>query len=151
MKLALNGALTIGTLDGANVEIREQVGPENIVIFGLTAGEVETKRSAGFTGQEAVAASPRLAVVVDALTDGSFSPDEPGRYRELVEAVLGLDEFMVAADFEAYWDAQRALDESWKNQAAWWRKSILNTARMAWFSSDRAIQEYADEVWRLNG
>jgi starch phosphorylase len=151
MKLALNGALTIGTLDGANVEIREQVGPENIVIFGLTASEVEAKRRAAFTGQEAVAASPRLAAVIDALATGAFSPDEPERYRELIEAVLGLDEFMVAADFEAYWEAQRALDESWNNPAAWWRTSILNTARMGWFSSDRTIQEYADDIWRLNG
>jgi starch phosphorylase len=151
MKLALNGALTIGTLDGANVEIRQQVGAENIVIFGLTASEVDAKRRAAFAGQDAVLASPRLAAVIDALATGAFSPDEPDRFRDLSEAVLGLDEFMVAADFEAYWEAQRALDESWKNPVAWWRKSILNTARMGWFSSDRAIQEYADEVWRLNG
>ncbi len=151
MKLALNGALTIGTLDGANVEIRERIGAENIVIFGLTASEVEAKRGAAFAGQDAVAASPRLAAVIDALAAGAFSPDEPERYRELIDAILGVDEFMVAADFEAYWQAQRALDESWRNPAVWWRKSILNTARMGWFSSDRTIQEYADEVWRVNG
>jgi starch phosphorylase len=149
MKLALNGALTIGTLDGANVEISERVGRENIVIFGLTVDEVEAKRRAGFEGGEAVSGSPMLAAVLEAVGSGAFSPDEPGRYRVLVDALLGHDEFMVAADFDAYWQAQRAIDEKWKDPAAWWRTSILNTARMGWFSSDRTIREYGDEIWGL--
>ncbi len=151
MKFALNGALTIGTLDGANVEISERVGRENIVIFGLKAEEVEARRRGGFKGSDAVAASPVLAGVIDAIASGMFSPGDPSRYRSLIDAVLGLDEFMVAADFDAYWRAQRALDAKWTDGAAWWRASILNTARMGWFSSDRTIREYAEEIWGLDG
>jgi starch phosphorylase len=151
MKFALNGALTIGTLDGANVEIAEQVGRENIVIFGLKADEVEAKRGAGFIGSEAVAVSARLAGAVEAIRAGTFSPDEPNRYDTLIDALLGPDEFMVAADFDAYWQAQRAIDARWQDPAAWWRTSILNTARMGWFSSDRTIREYGAEIWGLGG
>jgi starch phosphorylase len=147
MKLSLNGALTVGTLDGANVEIREHVGAENIFIFGMTAEEVEAKRREGFAGQTAVAASPILGAAVDAIASGRFSPDEPARFHPLLDAILGHDEFFVAADFEAYWAAQRAIDEQWKDPAWWWRTAVLNTARMGWFSSDRTIREYADEIW----
>ncbi|MEA2906973.1 MAG: glycogen phosphorylase [Alphaproteobacteria bacterium] len=150
MKLALNGALTIGTLDGANVEIREQIGADNIFIFGLNAGEVEEKRRAQFVGREAVAASPRLARVVASLAAGTFSPDQPERFQVLVDALLGVDPFMVAADFEAYWHTQRAVDALWKAPQAWWRTSILSTARMGWFSSDRTIREYSREIWDIH-
>jgi starch phosphorylase len=149
MKLALNGALTIGTLDGANVEIRERVGPDNIVIFGLTTPEVEERRRARFVGQTAVAQSQRLRHALDAIAAGAFSADDPGRFQPLVDAVRGEDRFLVAADFEAYWQAQRALDALWQNPSAWWRTSVLNTARMGWFSSDRTIREYADDIWRV--
>jgi starch phosphorylase len=151
MKLGLNGALTIGTLDGANIEILEHVGAENIFIFGLTADQVEEKRRAGFTGQDAAAGSPRLAAVLDSIAGGYFSPDEKSRYHSLVDAILIPDHFMVAADFDAYWQAQRRVDELWKNPPAWWRASILNAARMAYFSSDRAIAEYASEIWGIAG
>ncbi|HEY8381044.1 MAG TPA: glycogen/starch/alpha-glucan phosphorylase [Microvirga sp.] len=149
MKFALNGALTIGTLDGANVEISEQVGLENLFIFGLTADEVAARRTAGMTGSEALASSPRLAAVLDAIGSGRFSPDDPGRFGELVGAVVGRDPYMIAADFEAYWAAQRQADRVWSDPAEWWRRSVLNTARMGWFSSDRTIREYADEIWRV--
>jgi glycogen phosphorylase len=149
MKLALNGALTIGTLDGANVEIRERVGADNIFIFGLNAEEVEAQRRAGLTGREVAAGSARLARALESIAAGLFSPDDPDRFRPLTDAVLGHDHFMTAADFDAYWNAQRAVDAAWGDPATWWRMSILNTARMSWFSSDRTIREYAEEVWRV--
>ena len=150
MKLALNGALTIGTLDGANVEIRERVGPDNVFIFGLTADEVEEKRRARSSGRAMLGVSPMLADVIDSIESGMFSPGEPDRFRELVDAMLDYDHFMVAADFDAYWAAQRAVDALWKRPDAWWRASILNTARMGWFSSDRTIREYARDIWGID-
>jgi glycogen phosphorylase len=147
MKLALNGALTIGTLDGANIEMRDRVGAENLFIFGLTAGEVEEKRRARSTGREAAEGSPRLAAVIESIASGMFSPEEPDRFRDLVDALLDFDPFMVAADFDAYWNAQRAIDDLWKQPNSWWRAGIMTTARMGWFSSDRTIREYADEIW----
>jgi len=147
MKLALNGALTIGTLDGANIEIRERVGAENIFIFGLHAHEVETRRKAGIDAAADIAASSSLAAVLDALESGVYSPDDPARYRGLVEGIRHHDHFMVAADFEQYRVTQRAVAALWRDPAAWWRQSILNTARMGWFSSDRAVLEYASEIW----
>jgi len=149
MKLALNGAITIGTLDGANVEISERVGRDNIAIFGLTTPKVAATRRAGPHAHAAIAASPRLQAVLATLEDGTFSPDEPGRYRPLADALRGDDEFLVTADFEAYWAAQRGIDAWRRDETAWWRASILNTARTAWFSSDRTIREYADEIWRV--
>ena len=149
MKLALNGAITIGTLDGANIEIREHVGHDNIVIFGLTAAEVATRKQAQFKGAEAVAASPRLAAALEALSAGAFSPDDPSRYAPIVQSLTDYDPFMVAGDFEAYWDAQRQVDRLWQSPADWWRMSILNTARMGWFSADRAVREYAREIWHV--
>jgi starch phosphorylase len=145
MKLALNGALTIGTLDGANVEIRDRVGAENIFIFGLTADEVTLRRQARFTGKTAADRSPVLAGAIAAIAGGTFSPDQPDRFRNLAEAVLDYDPFMVAADFEAYWAEQRKVNALY-GQPGWWRAAILNTARMGWFSSDRAVREYAEKV-----
>jgi glycogen phosphorylase len=147
MKLALNGALTVGTLDGANVEIRERVGAENIFIFGLEAEAVAARRLAGLDAEEAIAASPVLTEVLEAVESGVFSPDEPDRYRGLVEQLRHNDYFMVCADFDAYYAAQRDIAALWRQPSAWWRTSILNTAAVAWFSSDRAIREYATEVW----
>ncbi|WP_082145739.1 glycogen/starch/alpha-glucan phosphorylase [Microvirga massiliensis] len=151
MKFALNGALTIGTLDGANIEIMEQIGADNIAIFGLTAEEVAARRRIGLDATADIAASRRLSDVLSALAAGAFSPDDVTRYRGLVEALTFHDPYMVAADFEAYWCAQRSVDELWRNPEAWWRKSILSTARMGWFSSDRTIREYAKEIWRTPG
>jgi glycogen phosphorylase len=145
MKLALNGALTIGTLDGANIEIRDRVGPDNMFIFGLTAQEVERRR--GYDPHHTIEASPRLSLALKCIEDGLFSQDDPARYRGLVEALRLDDRFMVVADFESYWAKQREVDRLWRDPFAWWRKSILNTARMGWFSSDRTIREYAEEIW----
>lgn len=149
MKLALNGALTIGTLDGANIEISDNVGIDNIFIFGRKADEIAHLTLEHRNGAQFAGTSPRLKAALDSLAAGDFSPDDKGRYAPLVEALLGYDRYMVAADFDAYWDAQRDVDALWRSPAEWWRKSILNTARMAWFSSDRAIREYAHDIWRV--
>jgi starch phosphorylase len=150
MKLALNGALTIGTMDGANIEIRSAVGEDNVFIFGLTADEVQERRRNQFTGRHAAQQSSRLEAALDTMAMGRFSPEEPTRYHALIDAVLGYDHFMVAADFDSYWAIQRSIDDFWTNTSAWWRASILNTARMGWFSSDRAIREYAVEIWNID-
>jgi glycogen phosphorylase len=149
MKLALNGALTIGTLDGANVEIREHVGADNIFIFGLTAEEVAERRQTGLLGRDAAAACPALEEAIESIASGRFSPDDATRFHPLTEAILGADEFMIAADFDSYWRMQRRVDAVWKDPALWWRMAILNISRMSWFSSDRTIREYADEVWQV--
>jgi glycogen phosphorylase len=149
MKLALNGALTIGTPDGANIEIREHVGEANIFIFGMTTAEVGERQQVQFKGAEAIEASPRLKAAVECLAAGAFSPDDKQRFAPIVASLTDYDRFMVAADFEAYWAAQRAVDRLWQTPAAWWRMSILNTARMGWFSSDRTIREYARDIWHV--
>jgi starch phosphorylase len=147
MKLALNGALTIGTLDGANIEIRDHVGAENIAIFGMTAEEVMARRAHGLDASDAIARSERLARAIHAIESGAFSPDDPARFHTIGHALRHIDHYMVSADFDAYYDAQRAIDSRWRAGPAWTRASILNTARMAWFSSDRTIREYAEDVW----
>jgi glycogen phosphorylase len=147
MKLALNGAVTIGTLDGANIEICERVGHDNIVIFGLRADEVEAWGRKGAHAPVTIATSPRLAEALASVENGVFAPDEPERFRPLIQELAHRDRFMVTADFDAYWEAQRHVDLMWSDPAAWWRMSILNTARIGWFSSDRTIREYADEIW----
>jgi starch phosphorylase len=149
MKLALNGALTIGTLDGANIEIRERVGADHFFLFGMTAAEVERRKAERFEGAVAATNSPRLKSALDSVSAGDFSKDEPGRFAALVRDILAYDPFMVAADFDAYWGAQREVDQAWLDARRWWRSSILNTAHMSYFSSDRAVREYADEIWQV--
>jgi len=148
MKLALNGAITLGTLDGANIEIRDRVGADNIRIFGLTADEVAERRRAGIDATDAIAAAPMLSRALDAVGSGVFSADDPHRYASLVDTLRHHDYFMVCADFPSYWLEQRALDGLWRDSDRWWRTSIVNTASMGWFSADRAIREYAGEIWR---
>ncbi len=149
MKFALNGALTIGTLDGANVEIRERVGDDNIFIFGLTAQEVAESRAKGIDARDTIAASPRLSAALDAIASGAFSPDDPNRYAQLVDTLLYYDHFLVTRDFDSYCEAQRRAEARWRDEKAWRRAAILNTARAAWFSSDRAIREYAADIWKV--
>ncbi|MDH5265638.1 MAG: glycogen/starch/alpha-glucan phosphorylase, partial [Betaproteobacteria bacterium] len=150
MKLSLNGALTIGTLDGANIEIAERVGADNLFIFGLKAEEVAARRAAGLDAKAAIEASPALAGVLEALETGMFSPDDRGRYKGLVASLRHHDFFMVCADFDAYRATQRQVDALWRNRGEWWRRAILNTAGMGWFSADRAILDYAREIWRAD-
>ncbi|MGJ4880855.1 glycogen/starch/alpha-glucan phosphorylase [Bradyrhizobium sp. HKCCYLRH1065] len=149
MKLALNGALTIGTLDGANIEIRDNVGADNIAIFGMEADEVMLRRKQGLDASDVIHRSPRLARAIDAIATGAFSPDEPGRFEPIAHALRHLDHYMVSADFDSYYEAQRGIDARWQTVPAWTRASILNVARMAWFSSDRTIREYADDIWNV--
>ena len=149
MKFALNGAITIGTLDGANVEIREHVGAENIVIFGLTAAEVGELRRTGFSPGAAVARSPAMAAALDAIEAGVYSGGDRDRYAGLAHDLRTSDHFLVTADFDSYAHAQRRVDDIWRDQKAWRRIAMLNTARTGWFSSDRTIREYADEIWNV--
>jgi starch phosphorylase len=149
MKLALNGALTIGTLDGANIEIRDRVGADNIFIFGLTAAQAEARRAEGIDARATIAGSPMLQRALDAIGSGLFSPDEPGRFRDLVDVLTYHDHFLVAADFDSYVATQRKVAAQWRDQAAWWRASVLNTANVGWFSSDRTIREYCDDIWNV--
>jgi starch phosphorylase len=149
MKMALNGALTIGTLDGANVEIKEKVGDDNIFIFGLTTEQVEERRKQGIDARDTIANSPVLREVLDSVAHGVFSPDDRSRYAHLVDVLTYHDHFLVTADFDAYYAAQRAVERKWYDRKSWQRSAILNTARTAWFSSDRTIAEYAEEIWKV--
>lgn len=147
MKFAINGALTIGTLDGANVEMRDWIGAENMVIFGMTAEEVEATRADGYNPRELIEGSKELSQALSAISSGVFSHDDPGRYAELIGGIYDHDWFMVAADFDAYAAAQREVDAIWNDRTSWNVKAIRNTARMGWFSSDRTIREYARDIW----
>ena len=149
MKLALNGALTIGTLDGANVEIRDAVGPANIFIFGLTTEQVASRRRRGLNAHDQVQACPALAQAIESVRSGVFSPDEPDRYAALMHNLVEHDAFMVASDFASYLEAQERVDSLWRDPGAWWRAAIMNTAGVGWFSSDRAIAEYARDIWGI--
>ncbi len=149
MKLALNGALTIGTLDGANIEIRDQVGAENIAIFGMEAMDVTVRRKQGLDATDVIRRSPQLARAINAIGGGEFSPGEPSRFEQIAHALRYLDHYMVSADFDSYYQTQRSVDARWQVVPAWTRASILNVARMAWFSSDRTIREYAEEIWHV--
>uniref|UniRef100_UPI0035A8E149 glycogen/starch/alpha-glucan phosphorylase n=1 Tax=Mesorhizobium sp. LHD-90 TaxID=3071414 RepID=UPI0035A8E149 len=147
MKFALNGALTIGTLDGANVEIKECVGDDNIFIFGLKANEVADRRANGYQPRELIEKSPELSQALAAISSGVFCPEESDRYRALIDGIFQSDWFMVAADFDAYADTQREVDTVWRNSPDWHRRAIHNVARVGWFSSDRTIRQYAKEIW----
>src|SRR5690606_28463254 len=149
MKLALNGALTIGTLDGANVEIKERVGEENIFIFGLKAEDVAERRRNGYQPGAIIEGSRELSQAMSAVSSGVFSPGDTERYRALMDSLYESDWFMVAADFDAYASMQRAVDEVWLNSAEWNARAIRNVARVGWFSSDRTIREYAKDIWNV--
>ena len=148
MKFALNGALTIGTLDGANIEIKDAVGEDNIFIFGLNDREVGEKRHKGYNPWDVYNANPELKRVLDAIRDGFFSPEDPSRFRPIFDSImLRGDLYMVLADFESYMACQERVDACYRNPAEWTRKSIRNVAKMGDFSSDRTIREYAEEIW----
>ncbi len=149
MKFALNGALTIGTLDGANIEIRDRVGSDNIVIFGLTADEVAAKRAQGHQPRAVIEGSRELSQALAAIASGVFSPDDPQRYAGLIGGLYDHDWFMVAADFDSYAAAQRTIDRRWADPTGWCAAAVRNVAHMGWFSSDRTIREYAKEIWGL--
>jgi starch phosphorylase len=147
MKFALNGALTIGTLDGANIEIKDHVGDDNIVIFGLTADEVAQTRANGYNPRAIIEGNRELHQAVHAIASGVFSPDDPDRYAGLMGGLYDSDWFLLAADFDSYAAAQRSVDRRWEDQKAWRKSAIHNIANVGWFSSDRTIGEYAHDIW----
>jgi len=150
MKFAMNGALTIGTLDGANIEIRDAVGEENIFIFGLTAEEVLARRHSGYYPIDLARHNAELGEVLRQVRDGVFSPNDLRRFSPVVDALTGDGEyFLVLADYEDYVDTQDRVDELYRKRDEWFRKTIINTASMGWFSSDRSIAQYAERVWRV--
>lgn len=152
MKFALNGALTIGTLDGANVEIREEVGDENIFIFGLKVEEIEHLRTEGYNPWEYYHADAELKQVVDQIRSGFFSPENPGLFASIGHALLeGGDYYMIMADFRSYLEAQKQVDQLYQKPAQWFKKAIHNVARVGKFSSDRTISDYAGEIWGIKG
>jgi starch phosphorylase len=150
MKLALNGALTIGTLDGANVELREEVGADNFFLFGLTTAQVAAARAAGYRPRDFYQASAELREALDALGSGRFSRGDAGLFRPLIDALLGRDEYMLLADYADYIAAQDRAAALYADPEQWTRKSILTVARMGHFSSDRAIREYCQDIWKVS-
>ena len=149
MKLAVNGALTVGTLDGANVEICERVGEGNIFIFGLTAEEVMAKRETGYDPHAEIESQPALRDVLYEIASGGFAQDGAQHIHALLDNLWHRDYFLVAADFAAYAAVQRRIDRAFADRSEWTRRSVLNTARVGWFSSDRAIRGYARDIWRV--
>ncbi len=148
MKFALNGALTVGTLDGANIEIKEHVGDDNIFIFGMEADEVAARQQGNSQPWLTVAETPRLQEVVTQIANGYYSDGDTERFAGIVDNILAHDYFQVTPDFDAYWNIQRQIDIAFKDTEEWHRKAILNTANMGWFSADRTIRGYATDIWK---
>jgi glycogen phosphorylase len=149
MKLAMNGALTIGTYDGANIEIREAVGADNFFLFGMNAAEVAEKRRAGVLGRAVYEADSELREAIDFIRSGFFSPEDRALFHPLVDELLGPDRYMVMSDFRAYADAQKEVERAFLDEDGWSRKAALNIARVGGFSSDRTVREYAREIWGI--
>jgi starch phosphorylase len=149
MKLALNGALTIGTRDGANIEIGEAVGEENIFFFGLTAEEVANRRRGGYDPRVLYASDDELRRVLDTIRDGAFRPADDAHITIVDSLIDGGDHYMLLADFRAYLETQLAVDAAYVDRDGWTRKAIVNVAKMGRFSSDRTVREYASEIWRV--
>jgi len=149
MKFALNGALTIGTMDGANIEIREEVGKENIFIFGLLANEVEKLKQKGYNPKEYYKRIPELKRVIDMIANDYFKTNEPGIFSDIIGGLMNVDYYCLFADYQSYIKTQDKVSQLYLNQDAWTKKSILNVARIGKFSSDRAVKEYADKIWKV--
>ena len=150
MKFAMNGALTIGTLDGANIEIRDAVGKDNFFLFGLNAQEVQYLRKNGYNPLEVMKSNPALKEVIDLIMKGYFSPNEPDLFRPLIDSLMDQDEYMLFADFASYQASQDQVDNLYLNRDEWVRKSIYNVSRMGYFSSDRSIRQYAKNIWNVS-
>ncbi len=149
MKFALNGALTTGTLDGANIEIRELVGADNFFLFGLSEEEVTALKAGGYNPQAAYYANANLKRALDSIASGAFSNGDTDLFRPIIESLLYRDEYLVLADYQPYIDVQDQVDKVYRDHERWTRMSILNTARCGYFSSDRTIQEYCDQIWHI--
>jgi starch phosphorylase len=148
MKFAMNGAITVGTLDGANIEIREEVGAENFFLFGLTASQVEQRKREGYNPRQAYESNANLRETLDSLTSGEFSHGDRYLFEPLLNALLTSDDYMLLADYQSYVDCQDAVSAAYLNQENWTRMSILNVARIGKFSSDRAIRDYCADIWK---
>ena len=151
MKFAMNGALTIGTLDGANIEIRDAVGHENFFLFGLTADQVSSQLSEGYHPRAIYESNPFLREIIDALASGRFSHGDGSLFRPLLEQLLNHDPYLLFADYQSYIDCQDQVSKTYRDQEKWSRMAILNAARMGQFSSDRSIRDYAQNIWRIKG
>jgi starch phosphorylase len=150
MKLALNGAVTIGTLDGANIEIAEEVGNDNIFIFGNTVEEIKALSASGYNPRAIYDHNPEIKACLDWLDTDYFTPGKPGELSAVKRSLLdGGDSYKVLADFQSYADAQQALDAAYQNKARWARMAIMNTAKMGKFNSDRSIEDYVQNIWHL--
>ncbi len=149
MKFALNGALTIGTLDGANIEIKNEVGDDNIYIFGLKAEEIRNIRSKEYNPREYYEKNNELKKVIDMINNNYFNIDEPGIFKPIIEELLYRDYYIIMADYESYINTQNIVEADYQNREFWLKKSIINTARMGRFSSDRTIKQYAEEIWKI--
>jgi len=149
MKLSLNGAITIGTLDGANVEIRERVGADNFFLFGMTAAQVMACQQQKDHAAQAIRNSPRLTRVLQDIESGKFSSGDKTRYSDLLNDLRNHDYFLVTSDFDAYYQAQRDVDVLFQQPLQWARMAALNTAKLGWFSSDRTIASYAQKIWNV--
>jgi starch phosphorylase len=149
MKFTMNGSLTIGTLDGANIEIREEVGDDNFFLFGLTAAEVQQKKAEGYNPQSYYHSNEELRNVLDRLGMGYFSPGDKDLFKPLVDSLMYHDDYMLLADYQAYSDCQARVSEAYQDVEHWTTMSILNVARSGKFSSDRTIKEYCDEIWNV--
>jgi starch phosphorylase len=147
MKFAMNGAITIGTLDGANVEIMQEVGAVNFFLFGLTAEEVVRRKSDGYRPWEIYQSNPELKEIIDSIASGEFSEGDRQLFEPLVQSLLSRDEYLLLADYQAYVDCQQKVSQAFADQPHWTRMSILNAARVGKFSSDRAIRQYCAEIW----
>jgi starch phosphorylase len=148
MKFALNGALTIGTMDGANIEIREEVGDDNIFIFGLLAEEVEELKQ-DYNPKDYYNRIPELKRVIDMIANDHFNPKEPGIFKDIIDSLMNVDYYCLFADYESYIKTQDEVSKLYSNQDEWTKKSILNVARIGKFSSDRSVKEYADKIWKV--
>ena len=149
MKFSMNGALTIGTLDGANVEIRDAVGPDNFFLFGLTAGEVAARQRGGYRPRDFYESNAELREALDTIGSGLFSNGDKALFRPLIDSLLTRDEYFLLADYQPYLDAQQRVSDAYRDQEAWTRMSMLNTARVGRFSSDRSIREYCRHIWQI--
>jgi glycogen phosphorylase len=147
MKFALNGALTIGTWDGANIEMANAMGVENMFVFGLRTEQVEAQKAAGYDPRLHYEESYELQQVVDAISGGYFNTQDPDRYRPLMQQLLRQDPYLLMADFRSYWQAQQAVDELYQQPKLWSERVVANIANMGWFSTDRTIGEYMQLIW----
>jgi starch phosphorylase len=149
MKFSMNGALTIGTLDGANVEIREEVGANNFFLFGLTTEEVHELKVSGYNPRNYYESNPTIRETLDQIGSGVFSKGDREIFNPLVDSLLSRDEYMLLADYQSYIECQGLVSKAFKDKRSWTRMSILNVARMGKFSSDRSIREYCDKIWKI--